>query len=410
MSTRIILPSLGIMLSFFAFAQNPLAVPTPVDLKSADGTLLKATYFPAAEPGPGVLLFHQSNRTRQSWKEIAQQLTAAGINVLTVDSRGYGDSGGNSKEAEKWWPEDLEPAFNYLVSQPGVNRDVMGAGGAGVLGVENAVEIARRHSTQVKSLALLSGETVRPGLEFLHQASELPELFVTDDNDEYPPTQEAMLLLYASASSPGKKLIHYAAAEKAPWLWYEPFDIGKVPARGAHGTDMFRLHPELPGIIVHWFVTTLLTTPGHAPADALAAAPLLADVEFNDGLARTEQQLMESRKKDPHAQLWPEISMSIIAQDYQRAGDLKNAISVCKLNLLAYPDSADANETLAEVYLAAGEKQLAREFAEKTLSQLDTPGIPASSWTNTDAYRGEIRKGAQQVLDKLEKADPDGKH
>lgn len=86
----------------------------------------------------------------------------------------------------------------------------------------------------MKSLALLSGETVRPGLEFLHQASQLPELFVTDDNDEYPPTQEAMRLLYASASSPGKKLIHYAAAEKAPWLWYEPFDIGRVPcSRGA---------------------------------------------------------------------------------------------------------------------------------------------------------------------------------
>jgi tetratricopeptide (TPR) repeat protein len=400
------------MLSFFVFAQNLPALRITVDLKSADGTLFKATYFSAGKPGPGVLLFHQSNRTRQSWEGVARQLTAAGLNVLTVDSRGHGESGGNSKDAEKWWPEDLEPAFNYLVSQPGVKRDVIGAGGAGVLGVENAVEIARRHSSQVKSLALLSGETVRPGLEFLHQASQLPELFVTDDNDEYPPTQEAMQLLYASASSPGKKLIHYVAAEKAPWLWYEPFDIGKVPAKGGHGTDMFRVHPELPGIIVHWFVTTLLKTPGHAPADALAAAPLLADVAFNDDPARAEQQLIEALKKDPRAQLWPEISMSIIAQDYQRAGDLKNAIAVFKLNLLAYPDSADANESLAEAYLADGEKELAREFAEKSLRQLGTPGIQASSWTNTDEYRGEIRKSAQHVLDKLEKAaaQPDGKH
>jgi tetratricopeptide (TPR) repeat protein len=410
MSKIIILP-LPVILSFFVFAQSPPALRTAVDLKSADGTLLKATYFSAAEPGPGVLLFHQSNRTRQSWEGVARQLTAAGINVLTVDSRGHGESDGNSKEAEKWWPEDLEPAFSYLVSQPGVNRDVIGAGGAGVLGVENAVEIARRHATRVKSLALLSGETVRPGLEFLHQASQLPELFVTDDNDEYPPTQEAMQLLYASASSPGKKLIHYAAAEKAPWLWYEPFDIGKVPAKGSHGTDMFQVHPELPGIIVHWFVTTLLKTPGHAPADALAAAPLLADVEFNNDAARAEQQLIEARKKDPRAQLWPEISMSIIAQDYQRTGDLKSAIAIFKLNLLAYPDSADANESLAEAYLADGEKELAREFAEKSLSQLGTPGIPASSWTNTDEYRSEIRKGARHVLAKLEKAaaDPDGK-
>ena len=80
---------------------------------------------PAAKPGPGVLLFHQSNRDRKSWDAVARQLTAAGINVLTLDSRGHGESAGNTEAAEKWWREDLEPAFNYLASQPGVNRDVI---------------------------------------------------------------------------------------------------------------------------------------------------------------------------------------------------------------------------------------------------------------------------------------------
>ena len=374
-----------------------------VEIKASGGTVLKATYFSAAKPGPGVLLFHQSNRARESWAGVAQQLAAAGIHVLIVDSRGHGETPGNTSEAEKWWPEDLDPIFNYLVSQAGVNHDVIGAAGAGVLGVEHAVEVARLHPNQVKSLALLSGETFHSGVEFLHQASELPELFVTDDNDEYPPTQEAMQLLYAFASNPGKKLIHYVAAEEAPWLWYEPFDIGKVPARNAHGTDMFVAHPELPGIIVHWFETTLLKTPGHAPADPIAAAPLLADVAFNGGATRAEQQLTEARKKDARRQLWPEISMSIIAQDFQRTGDLKNAIAAFKLNLLAYPDSADANESLSEAYLADGQKELARQFAEKSLIMLDRPGVPASSWTNTDEYRGEIRKSAQKVLEKLTK-------
>ena len=50
--------------------------------------------------------------------------------------------------------------------------------------------------------------------------------------------------------------------------------------------------------------------------------------------------------------------------------------------------------------MADGQKELAREYAEKTLRLLATPGI-ASSWTNTNEYRGEIRKGAQKVLDKL---------
>ena len=251
----------AVLSAMTAFAASTKDVARDVDVKSGDGTVLKGTYFAAAKPGPGVLLFHQSNRTRKSWDELAAQLAAGGIHVLTVDSRAHGESGGKyDTEANRaaywktWWPSDLDAAFQYLSSQSGVNRDVIGAGGAGNLGVQSAIEIARRHPAQVKSLVLLSGETVRSGMEFLHQASQLPQLYVMDDNDEYPPTQEEMKLLYITASSPIKKLVHYSQTEDAPWLWYETFlDSGKVPAKGGHGTDMFKPHPELSGIIVDWF-------------------------------------------------------------------------------------------------------------------------------------------------------------
>jgi len=369
------------------------------DIKSADGTILKGTYFAAAKPGPGVLLFHQSNRTRKSWDDIARQLVTAEINVLTVDSRGHGQTGG--KYDDRKMSEDVEAAFNCLISQPGVNRDVIGAGGAGWLGVIGSVEAARRHPKEIKSLVLISGETLRDGLQFLHQASQLPELFVFSDEDEYPPTQDAMKLLYATASSPSKKMVHYSAAENAPWLWYETSDAGRVSAHGGHGTDMFKVHPELPGIIVQWLLTTLIKTPGHAPADAIAAAPLLTEVEFENGFAHALQLLEQARKKDPNAQLWPEISMSIIGQDFMREGDVKSGIEVFKVNLLAYPDSADANESLAEAYLTDGQKDLARQHAEKALAILDSHRLPASSWTDTEQYRGEIRRGAEKVLKQL---------
>jgi hypothetical protein len=55
--------------------------PRVLELKSSDGTLLKATYFAAAKPGPGVLLLHQGNRTRKSWDDLAGQLVMAGINT-----------------------------------------------------------------------------------------------------------------------------------------------------------------------------------------------------------------------------------------------------------------------------------------------------------------------------------------
>jgi dienelactone hydrolase len=367
--------------------------PRIVDIKTPDGTVLKASYFAAAKPGPGVLLFHQSNRTRTSWDDVAKQLAAAGINTLTVDVRG--------RARNERWPADLDAAFQFLVSQPGVTRDLIGIGGAGALGVDNSVETARRHRGEVKALVLMSGETLRPQLQFLHQASQLPELFVVSDDDEYPPTQQAMQLLYVTASNPSKKLIHYSAVQDAPWKWYEPFDIGKVPATGGHGTDLFKPHPELRGIIVNWFATTLIKTPGHAPADTIASAEILNQLQMPGGADQVAQQLTEARKKDPQVQLFPEIAASIVGQDFMREGDVKSGIEMFKLVVLAYPDSADANDNLAGAYLKDGQKDLARHHAEKALAILDSHKVPASSWTDTDEYRGEIRRSVEKTLKTL---------
>ncbi len=380
-----------------AKAQEPQPLPRVVELKASDGSPLKATYFAAAKPGPGVLLLHQSNRDRRSWDGVAAQFAVAGFNTLTLDMRGFGESGGTRGDFKRM-PEDVDTALDFLMSQPGVDHQVIGLGGAGWLGVTYCVEAARRHPKDIKSLVLMSGETGRDGLQFLHQAPQLPELFVFSDEDEYPPTQDAMKLLYLTASSPSKKLVHYSAAEDAPWLWYETSDAARVPAHGAHGTDMFKVHPELPGIVEQWFVTTLIKTPGHAPADSLAAVSLLNQLQTPGGAVQVKQQLLEARNKDPLAQLWPEAAVDIIGEDYQRVGDIKNAIEIFQLNLLAYPDSADANDNLAGAYLANGQKDLARQYAEKALALLDSHKAPASSWSDTDQRRSEILHSAEQTL------------
>src|SRR6059058_5022281 len=399
---------------------TPSATPVPsttrpepgrvVELKASDGTILKGSYFAAAKPGPGVLLLHQSNRPRQSWDEVARQLAAAGINTLTLDMRGFGESGGtpNTKLTDEerakvraMRPGDVDTAFQYLIAQPGVKREIVGVGGAGEFGVGRSVEVTRQHSAEVKSLVLLSGETLQDGLQFLRQASQLPGLFVVADDDEYPPTVEAMEWLYVTSSSPGKKFVHYSAAQDAPWIWYETSDASKVPARGGHGTDMFKPHTELPGIIVDWFVTTLINTLSRAPADALASAAIINQIQMPGGVAQVTQQLIGARRKDPDAQLFPEITVGTIGQDHMRASEPKLAVDVLKLVLLAYPESADANETLAEAYLADAQKELARQHAEKALALLDSHRLPASSWTDTEQYRGEIRRGAEKVLKQL---------
>ena len=397
-TSAVLLFPLVLCLSGFALSSP---APRTVDLKSADGTPLKGTYFTADRPGPGVILYHQANRTRESWSGVACQLAAAGLNVLTVDSRGHGESGGTREYDRQKWQGDVETAFQFLGSQPGVQRDVIGLAGAGSLGVIYEVETARLHPNVVKSLVLMSGETFRPGIEWLHEASQLPELFVVADTDEYPPTVEAMLWLYARASSHSRKLIHYSAGQEAPWRWYETSDASRVAATGGHGTDLFRERADLPGIIVQWFVTTLIKTPGHAPVDPLAAAATLNQLAIPGGAAQVKEQLIEARRKDPKAQLWPEVSVDIIGSGYLREGETKTAIEVFQLNLLAYPDSADAHFNLADAYLQDGQKDLARKYGEKALALLDSHTAPLSSWSDTEERRAEIRQGIQDTLKKL---------
>src|SRR5262249_20203182 len=100
-------------------------------------------------------------------------------------------------------------------------------------------------------------------------------------------------------------------------------------------------------------------------------------------------------------QLWPEAAVDIIGEDYQRAGDIKNAIEIFQLNLLAYPNSADAHFNLADAYFTDGQKELARQYAEKALAMLDSHAAPLSSWSDTEQRRAEIRRSAEKILKQL---------
>ncbi len=294
--------------------------------------------------------------------------------------------------ARALWPDDIEVAWRFLVSRPEVDGKRIGLGGAGFDGVDNSVQTARRHPGEVRSLVLLSGETFLPGLRFLRESPDLPALCVVSDDDEYPPTVEAMELLFQALASPAKKLIHYPG-KTAPWLWFELFDIGQVPATGGHGTDLFKGHPELPGAVVDWFTTTLVTTPGRAPADTLGSWATMQEIQSPGGVARAREQLERARRRDAAAQLFPEAAVSIVGNDHLRASEPAAAVEIFELNLLAYPDSADVHADMADGYLASGRVDLARQHARTTLALLDSHAAPASSWSNTEPRRALHPRG-----------------
>ena len=69
---------LTVLLFVLTFALSALCAERVVDLTAADGTRLKATYFSAAKPGPGVLLLHQCNRQRKVWDDLGATTCSGG--------------------------------------------------------------------------------------------------------------------------------------------------------------------------------------------------------------------------------------------------------------------------------------------------------------------------------------------
>ena len=353
------------------------------DLSAPDGLKLKASYYSPGKPGPGVLLLHQCNRDRSVWNDLALQLAASGLHVLTFDYRGYGESQGErheslppEKRAEnaKHWPGDIDTAFQYLVTQPGVDKTRIGIGGASC-GVDNAVQTARRHP-EVKALVLLSGTTDEAGRAFLEASGTLP-VFLSASDDDYD------LLPYMTWLA---AFLHDGRSEL-------------IACKGAgHGADMFKAEKGLPAKIVAFFDTTLMgpVPPGTEKAGAVSPAVQFWDVFVGPrGAARATKMLVQARKKDPNVSLFPESVVNLLGYDHLQKGDTKEAIAIFKLNEIAYPRSANVYDSLADAYVADHQDKLALQYSEKCLDVLkENP--PAD-----EVLAKNVRNSAEAKIKKL---------
>jgi dienelactone hydrolase len=364
-----------------------LAAPAPriVDLKAPDGTLLKATYFSPGRPGPGVLLLHACNQQRKDWDGLAEHLTAKGISVLTVDYRGYGESGGarfaklpqeeENRLVRQVWPGDIDVAYAYLLAQPGVRHDMIGAGGASC-GVNNSIQLARRHP-EVKALMLLSGGTNRDGRLFLQNSKNLPVFVAGAEDDEFGQVTDTMQWLFSESSDSASRFQRYAT--------------------GRHGAEMFGPHPELMDFITDWFVATLMNQPASLPKTNGArfearVVSVLHEIDQPGGADKVAKKLAAARKSDPKAELFPESIVNYLGYEHIQSGDAKGAVEIMKLNTEAYPDSANVYDSLADAYVADGQKELAAQNAKKALERL------GSDKTLSEDRRKAIRDSAEGKL------------
>jgi dienelactone hydrolase len=211
-----------------------------VDIQAADGANLKGTYFSAGRPGPAMLLLHQCNMDRHAWDGLAEDLAGNGFNVLTIDFRGFGESGGEkfSDPAQRAagrqkWPGDVDAAYSYLISQKGVDPSRIAVGGASC-GVTQSADLAVRHP-EIKALMLLSGMASDAAKTYIADHRSLPVFGAASEED----------------TGAAKGIQEAVAASK------DPKSTVKIYPGTEHGVPMFAKNPELEPMIVAWLKTQL---------------------------------------------------------------------------------------------------------------------------------------------------------
>jgi CubicO group peptidase (beta-lactamase class C family) len=100
-----------------------------------------------------------------------------------------------------------------------------------------------------------------------------------------------------------------------------------------------------------------------------------------------------------HPDKFDEAVVNRIGYQLIGAKRYKEAIAVLRLNIEAYPFSANVYDSLAEAYLNSGDKELAAAYYKKTLE-----AIPSDPRPDKD-FLERIRKGAEEKLKELGKKD-----
>ena len=386
-ATQIVLGVALVTLPAVAAAQSPAAGMAPVALKAPDGTPLKGTYFSPGKPGPGIMLLHQCNRDRTTWTSLATDAAKRGYHVLAVDYRGFGESGGdrfesfqqNGNAIQEKWPGDIDTAFNWLTSQPGVDRNRIAAAGASC-GVNQSLMLGQRHP-EVKTVVLLSGGATPEAREYLRATPGLPVLMAASLDDGN--VVSGMRWILGWSRNPQNKFVEYKTA--------------------GHGTDMFAVEKGLQPMILDWFDGHLRNAPATMTVQGPPPAPTPVEEFWKalrsqpGGVQKARAIYDASKKRDPKLVLFPEAELNAYGYQLLQDSDAKNAIDVFQMNVDEYPKSANTYDSLSDAYLAAGNRAEALKLAEKALSLL------AADTQVTDELRTAIKESAEKKIKELKK-------
>lgn len=179
---------------------EPLAQPVKIKARDDHDFLLAGDYYLGEKRSGGVIVLHDCNSDRRSYKRIASSLAKQGLHTLSLDFRGYGESvaDGFSREQIKknsedivtyqsemallttYWQDDLLAAYQFLrtklESSQGIS--IVASGCSSIHAVALAEKIL------LNSMVIITPEMAYSDKERYKNLIDIPSYFVTSSHHQ----------------------------------------------------------------------------------------------------------------------------------------------------------------------------------------------------------------------------------
>ncbi len=214
-------------LIFGALLTCSSALAGTVSLSTADGVTLSAQTWGSG--ANGVVLVHANDRSSEDWAYFGDRLSQRGFNVIAVDLRGHGATGGSiGDEDYAKMTQDIDAAIAHLRASGATSVHLMGAELGANLSIHTAVA-----DTEVTDIVLLSAGMNLNGVASptaFETYGDRPALVVASSGDSYSARSASVL----ERKAQGAMYVEYIEGDAA-------------------GVLMINRDPQLEGKLVAWF-------------------------------------------------------------------------------------------------------------------------------------------------------------
>lgn len=207
-----------------------------ITITTEDGVNLSALFW-NNEAFVSVLLLHMMPAIKESWVPLGDQLSAKGFNVLAIDLRGHGESGGGNyqdftDEQHQEYYQDVKAAVAFLKNQFSHTEIILG--GASI-GANLVVKYMAEQQEVTKGFALSAGLDYY-GIRAIDDIKNLAE--------------DQQILLVAAKDDVRKGGNDCGSMAEQLFDAAEGVKEKIIYDTGGHGTDIWQTHPDLQDKII----------------------------------------------------------------------------------------------------------------------------------------------------------------